>query len=70
MKKIIPIQNCEPQKCYPDSPCDYCSRMRDSTPELLEACKDVLREKTLHGNVVDSIRAVRKAIAKAEGREL
>ena len=34
---------------------------------LLEACLDVVCEKTLHGQVVSSMAAVRTAIAKAKG---
>lgn len=40
-----------------------------AAPELLEACKWALMEWTLHAALTDSAKALRAAIAAADGRE-
>lgn len=43
------------------------ARLIAAAPTLLAALEDVVREKTMHGNVVDSMRTVRAAIDLARG---
>ena len=71
-----PIQNCEPSRCYPDSPCDYCKRMNESAPELLEALKsarDTIEwilgcTEPSRDEIEKAIKEADTVIAEAEGR--
>lgn len=47
---------------------DWLRDLVDQRDELLAACKAVVQEKKLHGQVVDSSMQCREAIAKAEGK--
>lgn len=54
--------------CYPTNPnIGADANLIASAPLLLEACKDALREWTLHGALTDTARVLKRAIAKAEG---
>ena len=43
------------------------ARLITAAPDLLEAVEDVISERTLHGDIVDAMRHVRSALAKATG---